>query len=259
MIVLLVSVGVFQEYITDNITQLLKLDFKVHVITEKSNFDKLDNKVTKVDSDSLDVEYFDNKSRLDRSHRNGFWHNASKRLFLVYEYMKSIDLRNVIHLENDVLVYSNLDYKFDNKMYLTMDAENRCIPGIVYIPSYEFIEKLVKNYNFSQNDMQNMSSFYHRNKDIVKTFPIIDHRFPAGMYNENFNEFNSIFDAAAMGQYLGGVDPRNIPGDTTGFVNETCVVKYDKYKFNWVRGVPFLGDVPINNLHIHCKNLKKFI
>ena len=86
--------------------------------------------------------------------------------------------------------------------------------------------------------------------------------------NQNYKNFEIIFDAAAMGQYLGGVDPRNIPGDTTGFINETCIIKYDKYHFKWkeednVRR-PFLvtedGNwVRIFNLHIHCKDLEKFI
>ena len=81
--------------------------------------------------------------------------------------------------------------------------------------------------------------------------------------------FNSIFDAAAIGQYLGGVDPRNIPGDTTGFINETCVVNYSYYKFIWKFNLilniyqPYILidniEILINNLHIHSKSLKKFI
>ena len=86
--------------------------------------------------------------------------------------------------------------------------------------------------------------------------------------SKKFNNFNMIFDAAAIGQFLGGVDPRNIPGDTTGFINETCVIKYDRYGFDWNidNGIrkPFLIDyngdkIPIFNLHIHCKCLEKFI
>ena len=66
-----------------------------------------------------------------------------------------------------------------------------------------------------------------------------------------------------MGQYLGGIDPRNKPGNTVGFVNETCLVKYNMYTFIWKEGKPYIRiegkDVPIFNLHIHCKNLEKFI
>ena len=83
----------------------------------------------------------------------------------------------------------------------------------------------------------------------------------------NFDKFNYIFDAAAIGQYLGGVDPKNTAGDTTGFVNETCIIKYDKYKFEWKiiddMKKPFIiidnESYPIFNLHIHSKNLDKFV
>ena len=70
-----------------------------------------------------------------------------------------------------------------------------------------------------------------------------------------------------FGQYLGGVDPRNIAGDTTGFINETCVIKYNNYEI-WFEHLdnikkPFIKinnkQIPIFNLHIHCKNLSKFV
>ena len=123
-----------------------------------------------------------------------------------------------------------MNYNFDEKIYITMDSKNRCIPGIIYIPKYDLFTKLIETYNFTQNDMVNLAIFYKNNKDIVKTFPIINDSLDKCIYNENFQEFNSIFDGAAIGQYLGGVDPRNIAGDTTGFVNETWRVLSISFK-----------------------------
>jgi len=147
-----------------------------------------------------------------------------------------------------------------------MDSKNRCIPGIIYIPKYELFTNLIENYDYTKNDMINLANFYTRKKGIVKTFPIIDDSLDKCIYNENFQEFNSIFDGAAIGQYLGGVDPRNIAGDSTGFVNETCEIKYDKYRFKWIKkgkySFPHIEInsklIPINNLHIHCKQLEQF-
>jgi hypothetical protein len=80
-----------------------------------------------------------------------------------------------------------------------------------------------------------------------------------------------IFDAAAIGQYVGGVDPRNCPGDTRGFVNETCVIKYaDEGTIIWKTDGdddvkrPFLHRknqqiIPIFNLHIHSKTLMLYV
>ena len=54
----------------------------------------------------------------------------------------------------------------------------------------------------------------------------------------------------------------------SGFVNEACLIKYDKYKLSWRQNssglyVPhiLIDDVwiPIVNLHIHCKRLNNFM
>jgi hypothetical protein len=218
-----------------------------------------------VDSSTLQTD-FDDKSMLDKHFRNGFWNSASKRLFLLNEYLKQQQLKHVIHLENDVMLYSDMNYELDEKIYIVMDETNRCIPGIVYIPNHTLFDKLINHYDYSKNDMENLAIFYHRNRDIVATFPIIDNSVQPCIYNEEFERFHSIFDGAAIGQYLGGVDPRNIPGDTTGFVNETCIVKYNDYKFQWIKKgehyVPHIliqnNWIMVNNLHLHSKRLDEF-
>jgi hypothetical protein len=180
--------------------------------------------------------------------------------------MKQQGLKHVIHLENDVLLYSDMNYDFEEKIYIVMDTENRCIPGIIYIPNHELFDLVTKEYNYSRNDMENLAMFYHRHKDIVNTFPIIDNSVEPSIYNQMFDKFNCIFDGAALGQYLGGVDPRNIPGDTIGFVNETCIFQFDKYQFKWIKKneyyIPHIQInnrmIQINNLHIHSKYLHKF-
>ena len=268
MIIVLVCIKCFQDYIHDNLEQLLELNFTIHLITEKKFFIKLKkykNKIKLIDSDKLNDHNIDNKSSLSNE-RDGFWISTSKRFFLIYEYMKKYNIKNALHLENDVLLYNNMKYKYENKIYLTMDSNDRCIPGIIYIPTYELLNNLIEKYDFNQNDMINLGNFYNNNKDIVNTFPIINNSIEKCIFNENFSNFKSIFDAAAIGQYLGGVDPRNQSGNTIGFINETCIIKYNNYKFKWFKNgehkLPYIeinnNYIPINNLHIHSKNLKKF-
>ena len=84
-----------------------------------------------VDADSLNIDSFKKQNGYDKNFRQGFWVNTSKRFFIIYEYMKINNIENVLHLENDVLIYNKMDYDFDEKIYITMDNENRCIPGIV--------------------------------------------------------------------------------------------------------------------------------
>ena len=85
-------------------------------------------------------------------------------------------------------------------------------------------------------------------------------------YARNFDGFWSLFDAAALGQYFGGIDPRN-GSSKPGFVNEDCLFNPVRLMFEWEfdqkgRDVPFacFGQTRyrINNLHVHSKNLKAF-
>jgi hypothetical protein len=193
--------------------------------------------------------------------------------------MRSKDIENVIHLENDVLIYHNiavLDRMIDKtKIYLPFDTFTRNIASIMFIPNHTIFKTVLDKYDFAKNDMENFS-IIQAQTGIIDNFPIFindsngspEHQF----VTKNYNHFHMIFDAAAIGQYLGGVDPRNCPGDTTGFVNETCIIKYDQYQFIWNAfddiKCPFIvikdssGNdcaYPIFNLHIHSKALEKFI
>ena len=270
MQIILVCLKNFQSYILDNINNLLAFDNNdIHVITEVEFFNYFENLPIKlVDCSKLDDFNYNLNSQLDRNFRNGFWYLCSLRFFYLYSYMKNNNLSDVIHLENDVLTYVNFnDFNFrNNKVYVTFDCETRVIPGIIYIPNYEAFKPIIENYNFNLNDMENLA--LESNENYIEQFPI----FPIvdtiiNKYNKNFNEFNSIFDTAAIGQYLGGVDSRNISGDTRGFVNETCVIKYDVYKFVWIKTnslyIPHIiineNLIRINNLHIHSKDLHNFL
>lgn len=281
MKVILVSVGNLQKYIFECIKQLHLFHHDVVVITDKqfvSEFDSFDN-VEVIEHESLVTKFDESKFKFCKRFRSGFWHHTSRRLFLVYSYMETYNVKNIIHIENDVLIYSDLKFDYDNYMRVTLDHPTRVVPGIIYIPTSNHLQPLIEEYNYSKHDMDNVAIFYNKYKnDLVKTFPIIfdntinneiDNQISDSSYNNDFKLFNGIFDAAAMGQYIGGADPRNGAKYGVGFVNETCLVKYNKYKFIWKENdsnvkLPYLLDknnnyVKIHNLHIHCKDLAKFV
>jgi len=271
MKIIFVCIGNFQEYLIDNIINLnLFGNNNITVITENNFFKYFNNlNVELIDKTSLDDCNFNNLSHLDKSFRNGFWHLCSLRLFYVYSYIKKNNIINSIHLENDVITYVNFDTilsKFiHQKVYATFDCDHRVIPGLIFIPNHEAFKPIIDNYNHGINDMENLAKF---DESIIEPLPIIA---PLNGFNnklnKNFIDFNFIFDAAAIGQYLGGIDKRNQPGDTRGFVNETCIVKYNLYKFFWIKEndlyVPYISInrnlIRIINLHIHCKEVKRFL
>ena len=284
MNIILVCTGNFQEYILTNIRQLIRLNHEsIYVITNEhffKNFDEYKDKIQLISCESLYDRYqYETKTQMDKNFRNGFWSLTSSRFFYIYAFMETTQMTNVIHLENDVLVYYNCNILLDKlektKMYIPFDAYNRTIASIIYIPNHIVFGNILDKYDFHKNDMANFVSIKHQLPHLINHFPIC---IPNVQFSQeqhyvckNFEFFDYIFDAAAIGQYIGGVDPRNIHGDSTGFINETCVIKYNNYNIKWVEQEmnnekikrPFIlidgNTIPIFNLHIHSKNLQKFI
>lgn len=279
MNLILVSIGNFQEYILDNIKQLLILEISnIYIITNYVFFEKFEiykDKINLIAIETLNDSYnFFNKTSLDKGFRNGFWTLTSLRFFYIYSLMEKYNLTNCIHIENDVLLYYNIttiQNRFnDNYVYIPFDTYKRNIASIMYIPNYNVFRNVLDKYDFTKNDMENFA-YIKFNTGLIQNMPIFPVNFVTSkeelFVSQNFNTFNFIFDAAAIGQFLGGVDPKNIPGDTSGFVNETCVIKYNKHNFIWEIEnnikKPYLVinklKFPIFNLHIHSKNLLKFM
>jgi hypothetical protein len=274
MKIVLVSARNFQEYILDNLRQLfLYGNTDVTVITEEEFFDRFAEfpSVELVDTKTLvgeKSETFDRNTTLGRDMWNGFWLMCSMRFFYIYEYMKQFDKTGILHMENDVLLYVNADtLRFtEDKVYATFDNSHRVIPGIMYIPNADFFGSILDRFDPGTNDMGNLGKF---GTDDIQRLPIAPSDCPGSGLSTLFDDFKCVFDAAAIGQYLGGVDPRNRPHDSRGFVNETSQMKPNYYTFRWSLGKdrlwrPYLITPqgirhPIANLHIHSKTLDRFM
>ena len=233
-------------------------------------------------------------SKLDKRFRNGFWSYATERFFYLQDLMQQYTLENVVHLENDVMLYVELETimptlkKHYPHLGLTLDNDNRCIPGFVYIADSKSMDHLAQHVATAvasgKNDMESLAGYCQKfGLSFANQLPIIMSsyanmnklRSPCGFVAKNKQnyslyeeEFTSIFDAAALGQYLGGIDPRNDPKAKPGFINESCVFNPSLLAYTWKkdekgRAVPYASykdsEVRINNLHIHSKNLQAFL
>jgi hypothetical protein len=236
---------------------------------------------------------FNRRSRLDKRFREGFWHYATERFFFLEDVMTQLSLSYVFHLENDVMIYTSLKElmpvfleKYPG-MAATFDNDNRVIPGFVFVRTPKAIQNLTAYINSrikkSENDMQLLASFKsYQGGAYIDHLPIIPPQYSQKYhlistqghkaacernYSKNYELFSSIFDAAALGQYLGGIDHFHTLKSTIGFINESCVFNPSLFTFCWKideegRKVPyaeFNGElIKINNLHIHSKDLALF-
>lgn len=232
-------------------------------------------------------------SMLNKTFRNGFWSKATERFFYLQDLMVQFQLKEVFHLENDNMIYVDIATLLPvfQKHYpcigMTLDNDSRCIPGFVYVRDAESMTHLSQfictKAIHGLNDMQSLAGYYQMfGAPFAEQLPIImksyvedqqlispnklvaKHKFN---YCKNEDVFMSIFDAAAIGQYLGGIDSRN-SGSQPGFINESCVFNPSLLKFVWKRDVhgrqiPYAqyGQIEyrINNLHVHSKKLQLFL
>jgi hypothetical protein len=238
-------------------------------------------------------------SPLDRSFRDGFWTYTSERFFLVESAMAKLALVDVIHLENDVMLYCSLDTLGPRlaRVYqgaaATFDNDARCVPGIVYLRNQSSAAALTDFFLAALrhvaatpaaahvNDMVLLGALRTHGPRIIDHLPIVPPDYPGVLrsaaghtvadpacYSRNFDTLGFVFDAAALGQFLGGVDPRNSAGSTVGFVNESCVFDPRALRPRFVRDdlgrrLPVVetasGLHAVANLHIHSKNPTPFL
>lgn len=248
----------------------------------------------------------------DREAREGFWYFTTERFFFLAALATVLNAEDIVHLESDVMLYADLGELTPtlrdgyHGLAAPFDNDDRCIPSFVYARSAaalgaltDFIAACVRDRpHMFRTDMTLLAAARREaGAGVIDGLPIVPAFFsgplrsrsgvtPAdgALYRRAPPGLNRVFDAAAIGQYLGGVDPRNrlrrrgvgrlldrIPAlrrDTgAGFINEASLLDPSRFRYVWIRdklgrSVPHMveGDdgVAIANLHIHSKMLEPF-
>lgn len=215
-------------------------------------------------------------SPLNREFRGGFWLHTTSRFFVLTDYIRHNKLQNVVHFENDVVPYFDPADKLTAFQAYAPFAvpldRNRAIASIVWIAD-ESVASLLSQHLATipaANDMEALNHFCLRYPDVAKPLPTIPASYAQSKglnpqrYCQGLELFGGVFDAAAIGQYVGGVDPQNNPHDSRFFVNESSDLDMRECDFRWnvSEGVrsPSLGlgsaNIPVLSLHAHCKNLQ---
>ena len=225
-------------------------------------------------------QQFKKISRHDQRYRQGFWRYTTERFFYIHELMLQENLHNVFHLESDTMLYVSLsellpifceNYPGIGAIF---DHPHRCIPSFIYFSTPTALQPLAAHLADNAKkgicDLYTLGSFKTEyGSPYVDPLPIIPPEYLSEnplIYSNQIETFHSIFDGAALGQYLGGIDPRNGHSEP-GFINEACIFNPSHLQFSWEtdsegRRIPFMTHREkrwrINNLHIHSKNLKPF-
>jgi hypothetical protein len=248
--VVYIHIGDFiPEYLYDNLFQMYfinKGDVTVYLVINRSQTSNFSREFAKMGLEYtpkiIEIECIRDKSsdiectlkRYNLNFRNNFWSSTILRLF----YVCSLGLDSCFHIENDIMMYipfKEIQVSLDKgKASMVKDSPFRVIPSIIYFPTkesqselMEYMRKSIHYSNTFQNDMEILGSY--KNISELQLFP---------------KKSKLVYDGAAIGQYLGGTDPRNTCKreltfdnklecvlDSVGFINETCVFKCDTFDY----------------------------
>ena len=283
MNIIIVALGIIPEYLDDCINQinLTQKKHTIHLIKNRSSNYTNDNcLIANVENIPISKKhsYFIKKSKLvNKKFRNYFWRYSTERLYVIDDYINAKNLNDIIHIETDVLLYQDLELimpilkEFD--FACVRDSAIRVIGSIIYIKNKKVSEKIssIANDYINENDMIILHQI-EKKIDNTLCLPIGDH----DIYKDNLKY---IFDGASIGQFVGGIDPRNKSGkimssinnikaffnerNAVSFVNKNSKINVSEWEIKWINSRPYKkinNDlIPIVNLHIHSKNLKKFM
>ena len=81
------------------------------IIYDQINNNKIKKKIKFIDISSIKKNkihiLFNQVSNIDKNWNDGFWNNTLERFFYLENISKKLKLKNIIHIENDVLIFEN--------------------------------------------------------------------------------------------------------------------------------------------------------
>lgn len=208
---------------------------------------------------------------------SGLFTLSIARFYALAAAMQHFNLDKCIHMEHDNLVYasgawlSHMSTKVCGvKLGITQDSAHRCIAGWMWIGSqaalHAFLAFMTKH-NYAKYEMFLLCDFMKQHPEFATRLPVVP---PSSLISFPHSKWDhtSVFDAAALGQWVGGIDLLHSEKDTRGFVNETAEYNPDMFNFAWGadtqgRTVPVVEyhgvQYRVLNLHMHSKRLYPFL
>lgn len=242
-------------------------------------------RVIPVDKDFFYSDKIEQFEKVYGKKSSDFWTITATRLFYIENFIKARRLENVYYFENDVLLYYNLDdyhniftKTFEN-LAITTGGDSKCMTGFLFIKNWKsmsmmtqfFIDILtqygmyliIDQYKLEMVHEMSLMRIYGLEKgvDYLANLPTLPDCC-------DFVLFNSLFDPAAWGQYVGGTNAEGPGAKPLDHYISQLLIEHPEYIVIWKtdeknRKIPYFKyedkEVKINNLHIHSKKLHKYI
>lgn len=284
---------VFLEHTFKQI-RLFNPDITIHFITDYAwlgdpVFDKYE-----IRSINKDLYYTDKVKQFEDMYNyppGSFWVVTTTRFMYIEKFLEMDRRGSVYHLENDILLYYDLE-KYHEKfvdlfdMAITPGGPDRNITGFMFIKNWESLSKMtqffidiIKTYGLKKLREKYNTDMVHE-MSLMKMYEIergqlyLTHlpTLPFGEHAGGYDIFDSIFDPAAWGQFVGGTNEAPPGAKPNNLYIGQLLIDNPDYTVIWKkdsegRKIPYFkyndnhkdNEIKINNLHIHSKNLSKYV
>jgi hypothetical protein len=217
-----------------------------------------------------EVSWFDRHGTPNTSYPSpeGFWAKTAERLFYLDEYIWQNDLTDVIHFENDVMLYEDVEkIKPTHNIMGINTSFYQTTFALAYIKNKEYYRNLCfALINIMRQGERNLLSFGFDHISEMSLLSMAEKLNNIGSFNslpEKDNDY--VFDPASYGQFLGGTNNEHGPGftDPKHYVGQK--IKSGHIEVLFGPNYPVVWDKltdthkKIFNLHIHSKNLGEFV
>jgi hypothetical protein len=251
---------------------------------------ELKSKLNNTEVNFIDInEFYDSSqlirisSNLNTSHtfRQGFWLKSLERFLVLEQFMKFASIDSLLHAELDQLLFgtdsllTKLESIDVDGMYLPFHNSDAAVASIAYIKNSNTLTSLIefaetKTFN---NEMQLIADWAKLEPERVFALPtlaseIIDYENIENVQIIDPAKIGGVVDAAQIGQWVAGIDPRNVPirnRPRNNFVDIVNPYTLDSHslrnlKFVFVESENLLKvesansfSIRLYNLHIHSK------
>lgn len=221
--------------------------------------------------DASHFEQFRRETTLDPTFRGGFWLHVVERFFVLRQFMDHSSLDALFHAELDVLVFDLSDVaracdSHGSGIFAVMDDPSRALASLFYCNSKADFDHFLR-FALSQPTMRNEMEMIG---EYLQSHPSRGHALPSDRFFDpdahplspsGVPDQIGLFDANALGQWVFGLDPRNVKYRVTNhYWNEMAKFPIDRLRFRmglhgrrlWAR-LPGGPERQIRTLHIHSK------
>lgn len=175
--------------------------------------------------DNTHFSRFKQLARLPDNFRDDFWNKAAKRFFALSQYAQKHSITRFLHVESDVLLLGGLSFlrhldSVGKGLFYPVLSENLAISSVFYCNEINIMRRLLRHFMTAlpgESEMNILGRFAVAHRKHVFGLPNVATELRGQNQEMRFGELEpteelGFFDAAHIGQWLLGEDPRNRPG-----------------------------------------------